>query len=167
MADPLVIPILICHSFLPEERSLMRKEQGFTLIELLIILTIIGIIAAITVPNFLKSKAAINEASAIKTLTTIATSQLSYASTQGSEKYAEDLEELHAAGLIDFSVDTETKDGYTFVVSSTSTRNTFTATASPTTPGFTGNRYFFVDESGVLRFSKGAAATSSSNVLSQ
>lgn len=145
----------------------MRKEQGFALIELLIILTIIGIIAAITAPNFLKSKAAINEASAIKILATIATSQLSYASTKGSGKYAEDLKELHAAGLIDFSVDAETKDGYTFVVSSTSTRNTFTATASPTIPGFTGNRYFFVDESGVLRFSTGDSATSSSNVLSQ
>ena len=145
----------------------MRKEQGFSLIELLIVMTVIGIITAITVPIFLKSKAAVNEVSAIKTLTNVATSQFTYASTKGGGKYAKDLEELQAAGLIDAAVDGGAKDGYTFVVSSTGTRQAFTAAASPTTPGLTGNRYFFVDDSGVLRFSTRAAATSSSNILSQ
>jgi type IV pilus assembly protein PilA len=57
---------------------LLRKEKGFTLIELMIVVAIIGILAAIAIPNFLRFQAKSRQAEAKTNLGGLFTSEESY-----------------------------------------------------------------------------------------
>jgi type IV pilus assembly protein PilA len=147
----------------------MRKDKGFTLIELLIVVAIILIIAAIAIPNLLRSRMAANEASAVGAMRTYNTAMVTYSSTYPSIGYASSQAKLGppsgtstptstSAGLIDnvLSASPAQKAGYSFVV--TSSAITYSIAASPITVGSTGVRYFYTDDSGVIRYNTTAAA---------
>ena len=65
----------------------MSKSEGFSLIELLIVVAVIGIIAALAVPNLVQSRKAANEASAIASVRNLVTAQITYASTLGGGNF--------------------------------------------------------------------------------
>ncbi len=130
-----------------------QKHAGFSLIELLIVVTIIGIIAAIAIPNLLASRRAANEASAQSSLRTISSCEATYVRTIGNGSYA-DLPTLGTETLTDSVLSTGSKSGYTFVVNPSGPLEQFWAYAIPSTTsgiGQTGGRRFAMAEDGVLR----------------
>ena len=139
----------------------MKREQGFTLIELMIVVAIIAIIAAIAIPSLLNARKAGNEASAISSLRTLTTVNEQYRTR--FQAYSSSLGNLSAAGYIDSVLGGGTKSGYTFTYAAGT--NTWTTSGTATTAGTTGDRSFFADQSGVIRFAASGAATSASPPL--
>ncbi len=155
-----------------------NRQKGFSLIELLIVVAIILIIAAVAIPNLLRSKMAANEASAVTSLQTLNTVCIQYETTYGG--YPPALANLGpgnpatpaTADLIDSVLATGNKAGYnfTYVVGSTDASGhvlSYAISAAPIQPGTTGQRYFFTDQSGVVRANPTGVASLSSTPLGQ
>jgi type IV pilus assembly protein PilA len=160
----------------------MRKDaRGFSLIELLIVVAIILIIAAIAIPNLLRSRIAANQASAVGSLRTLNTAEITYASTY-NVGYSCQLSYLgpptgiptaQAGGLVDSilagTTNNSSKSGYNFTYypgSACGTRvDTYSFQADPITVGTTGTNHYFTDQSGVIRQNSTAAAGSGDSPL--
>jgi type IV pilus assembly protein PilA len=148
-----------------------NKQKGFSLIELLIVVAIILIIAAIAIPNLLRSKMAAHEASAVGSMRTLNTSAVAYSITYGS--YPLTIAALGpsttptstAADLIDSVLAGGTKSGYTFTWTGNAGLS-YTLAGAPTSPGVTGQRTFYTDQTGVIRANASGTAGSASTPIS-
>ncbi len=161
-------------------KRMNHARRGFSLIELLIVVAIILTISAIAIPRLLRSRMVANETSAVASLRTLCTVQITYESTY-KVGFAPSLAALGPqapgtapspanASLIDVVLAGGLKSGYVFTYSPVDSNgdgqvDTWTITAAPFTPGQTGDRYFFVDLSNVIRYNVGAPATASSTPI--
>lgn len=133
----------------------MKTSAGFTLIELMIVVAIIAIIAAIAMPNLLRSRLQSNEASAIQDLRSILGAEYQLNSAKGIFGDFTVLTDNTQAGLYFMDstwVDGAKKHGYTYTMASAD-NDDFLCYADPISPGKSGVRYFRVDASGVIRYS--------------
>ncbi len=155
----------------------MKTQKGFSLIELLIVVAIILIIAAIAIPNLLKSRMAANESSAVGSIRTLNTAEVTYASGCPNVGFSASIAELNTGavcaggtGIIDNVLSTGNKSGYTFAYAAATNgapvNTTYTTTAVPQKIGVTGQRGFFSDQTGVIRYTlNGSAPTNAASAL--
>jgi type IV pilus assembly protein PilA len=153
-------------------------QKGFSLIELLIVVMIILVIAAVAIPNLMRSRMNANEASAVSSLRTIVTAEIIYSGTY-TVGFAANLSSLSDGGapancvppaisgttsacLIDSTLASGTKSGYsfTYVTGGGGTNSSYKLNADPTTP-LTGQRHFYTDDTDVLRVNGSAVASAS------
>jgi len=164
---------------------MQKREKGFSLIELLIVVAIILIIAAIAIPNLLRSRIAANQASAVGTLRTITTANLNFNSSYGVG-FANSLAQLGGpaggaascvqAEMIDSTLSVGAnpqKSGYTLTYFPGANnygagaapaacgawgKTTFSVDNVATNLGQTGQTAYCVDDSGAIRFDPTGAA---------
>ena len=154
---------------------MLKSHNGFTLVELLIVVTVVGIIAAIAIPGMLRARMSANEASAIGSLRAINNGQTAFFSSCGIGGYATSLSQLFAPaksggqGFIspDLALDTSIKSGYTVLLTDGSSTRivtgkaetcsdisdalaTYFGEADPVAFGRTGTRHFGTDERGTI-----------------
>ena len=142
----------------------MRNRNGFSLIELLLVVTVILIISAIAVPNFLRSRQHANEASAVASLRSINTAAVTYSITYPDLGFPALMATFGGvnpcsassaqACLVDDVLAQGVKGGYSFVWTGDGLIPSvgYAATGTPQVVGSSGQRMFCTDQAGVIRY---------------
>lgn len=136
-----------------------QRSRAFSLIEMLIVTELVMVLAGMMLPNVQVSRKAANEASAVACLRQISDAQELYRPRQNPPEYAPNLQRLRVAGLIDENLANEEKGGYRFIQTLRADQNSFGYTAIASMQGTSGDRSFFVDQTGLIRMESDASVS--------
>lgn len=141
-----------------------KAEQGFTLVEIMVVVTIVAILAALSIPNLLRARHNADEAAAIASIRAISTACENYRSSQTPPSYPQSLTALASASppYIDSALANATsassaKQGYYYTFTYLN-EDQYTCLSTPKLSGVTGTRIFYVDETGVIRLTNSAGS---------
>ena len=159
-----------------------RDQQGFSLIELLIVVAIILVIAAIAIPNLMRSRIAANQASAIESCRMINTAEVAYYTSYGIG-FSSSLIQLappapgvlttsSAAGYLDSVLAGGVKSGYLYAYTPTALDPAghyqhYSVNTNPSQPGISGTLYYFTDYTNVIRDRTGGPASPADSSVAQ
>jgi len=134
-------------------------RRAFTLVEIMIVVGIMAVLISLAVPNILRSRVIANEGAALANLRTVNSACQLYHIDKDS--YPSSLSDLIAPNsnppYMDPTLAAGEKQGYEFIYSLGS-QDHFTVNANPLFSGLLKSRYFYTDESGVVRARTDGAA---------
>ena len=138
----------------------MKRDKAFTIVELMIVVAVIALIVSIAIPSFQSARKSAASTQAIGLLRTVVTLSEQYHTRLGS--YPNDENDLINAGMMpDYNASPVAAYNFSYAGAPA----VWTMSANPKIPGVTGDNYFFVDQSGVIRFSSVAPATATSTPI--
>ena len=147
-----------------------HRQQGYTLMELLIVMSVILILMAIAIPNYMNMRSQANETSALQSLRAINSAEIQYETDYPANGFSCNLSQLggdpkagapspQGAQLLSNDLASGFKSGYTFVignctkvtVNNQDVYTSFEVTAVPQSVGKTGHRGFCMDQTGEMK----------------
>lgn len=129
-----------------------KSAKGFTLVEIMIVVAIVMTILTIAMPNFLRSRVIANETAALANCRSVNNACQLYHINQETypNSFSDLIEPASNPPYIDSTLASGRKQGYEFVYNLVDSGH-FTLNANPLSAGLLKGRYFYMDESGVIR----------------
>lgn len=167
-----IIAIVLGHISLSQIRKSagQLKGQGLAIAGLvlgylgIVAIPFILIVAAIAIPNLLRAKIAADESSAVGSIRTLLTAEISYSTQHQSEGFTCNLADLKSVGLSDSSLLSGQKNGYAFTLQNCTADapgkpiSKFQVIAVPLSLNSSGTKAFCTDETGVIRLDSSGSA---------
>ncbi len=136
-------------------------KRGFTLVEIMIVVAIVIVLVTLSIPNILSSRRVANEGAAIANLRTVNNSCQLYNINQ--ETFPATLESL-SPDYLEPDLASGRKQGYQYAYILVD-QDHFTVNANPASTGLLQGKYYFMDESGVIRWNSSAPAGSGDEIV--
>ncbi len=142
-----------------------KDDTGFTLIEMLIVLAIISVLTAIALPMYTNLVKKSRETAVLSYMTLLKKAEDAYIITNVGNAFSSDFEELEATGTLPPGNGSATRivHDYRLVLTVGVDAGVpfWRVTAEPVDGDVT-VKWFYTDETGVMRYETGATATASS-----